>query len=88
MAMKYYKFVCFQLYEFNTTNSYVTNQKKLAIEKTYEFVWNSACIQKEKISKYKKKGLPLEPRYAGICTFTNKIFQTPTKKSGVYEFFI
>ncbi len=34
-----------------------------------------------------KKGLPLEPRYAGICTFTTKIFQTPTKKSGLYDFF-
>jgi hypothetical protein len=50
MAVKYYDFVCFQLYEFNTTNSYVTNQKKIAIEKTYEFVLNSACIQKEKNS--------------------------------------
>ncbi len=38
MAVKYYEFVCFQLYEFNTTNAYVTNQNKLAIEKTYEFV--------------------------------------------------
>ncbi len=31
MAMKYYKFVCFQRSEFNTTNSYMTNQNKLAI---------------------------------------------------------
>ncbi len=38
MAVKYYKFVCFQLYEFNNTNSYMTNQKKIAKEKTYEFV--------------------------------------------------
>jgi hypothetical protein len=27
-----------RMYEFNTMNLYVTNQKKLAIEKTYEFV--------------------------------------------------
>ena len=33
----------------------------------------------------KKKGLPLEPRYAGICKFTTKIFQTPTQKGGSYE---
>jgi hypothetical protein len=33
-----------------------------------------------------KKGLPFEPRYVGICTFTTKIFQTPTKKSGLYNF--
>jgi hypothetical protein len=38
MAVKYYEFVCFQLYKFTTTNSYVTNQKKLAIEKTYKFI--------------------------------------------------
>jgi hypothetical protein len=38
--------------------------------------------------KDKKKGLPLEPRYAGICKFTNKIFQTPTQKGGSYEIFI
>jgi hypothetical protein len=44
-------------YKFNTTNSYVTNQNKLAIEKTYEFVRNSICIQKEKKSMY-KKGTP------------------------------
>jgi hypothetical protein len=34
-----------------------------------------------------KKGLPLEPRYAGICKFTTKIFQTPTQKGAWYEFF-
>jgi hypothetical protein len=34
LAVKYYKFVCFQLSEFYTMNSYVTNQKKLAIEIT------------------------------------------------------
>ncbi len=60
--MKYYKFVSFQLYEFNTTNWYVTNQNKLAIEKTYEFVWNSACIQKEKNSI--QKGAP---PWAQVC---------------------
>ncbi len=35
-----------------------------------------------------KKGIPLEPRYAGICKFTIKIFQTPTQKGGLYEIFI
>jgi hypothetical protein len=38
-------------------------------------------------SKYKNKGLPFEPRYAGICKFTTKIFQTPTQKGGSYDFF-
>jgi hypothetical protein len=33
-----------------------------------------------------KKGLPLEPRYAGICKFNTKIFQTPTPKRGWYEY--
>ncbi len=32
-----------------------------------------------------KKGIPLEPRYAGICKFTTKIFQTPTQKGGLYK---
>ncbi len=35
-----------------------------------------------------KKGLPLEPRYVGICKFTTKIFQTQTQKGGWYNFFI
>jgi hypothetical protein len=39
-----------------------------------------------KENKYKKRDSPLEPRYAGICKFTTKIFQTPTQKGGWYEF--
>jgi hypothetical protein len=35
----------------------------------------------------KKRGIPLEPRYAGICKFTTKIFQTPTQKGGSYEIY-
>jgi hypothetical protein len=82
----------------NTTNLYVFNYmnwilrtrtwltKKIAIEKTYKFIQNSACIQKEKTLSI-KKGLPIEPRYAGICKFTTKIFQTPTQKGGWYDFF-
>ena len=81
MAVKYYKFVCFQLYEFNTTNSYVTNQKKIAIEKT-------VLAYRKKKTLSIKKGLPLEPRYAGICKFTTKIFQTPTLSGGSYKNFI
>jgi hypothetical protein len=87
MAVKYYKFVCFQLYKFNTTNLYVTTPKKLAIEKTKNI---QICMkqrlhtERKKLSSI-KKGLPLEPRYAGICKFTTKIFQTPTPKGG-YKF--
>ncbi len=59
-------------------------QKKIAIEKTYEFVWNSVSIQEEE--KVKKRGLPPEPRYAGICKFTTKIFQPPTPKGDRINF--
>jgi hypothetical protein len=81
MAVKYYKFGCFQLYEFNTMNSYVTNQKKLAIEK-HTNSYETAFAYRKKKNLSTKKGLPLEPRYAGIYKFTTKIFQTPTQKGG------
>jgi hypothetical protein len=35
----------------------------------------------------KKKEIPLEPRYAGICKFTTKIFQTPTPIGGFLRIF-
>jgi hypothetical protein len=45
-------------------------------------------LHTERIKLKGKKGIPLEPRYAGICKFTTKIFQTPTQKGGSYEIFI
>ena len=80
MAMKYYEFVCFQLYKFNTTNLYVTNQEKLAIEKTYKFVWNSVCIKKEKNSKYWKRDSPLSPGMRESVNLLPKYFRQQHKK--------
>jgi hypothetical protein len=37
--------------------------------------------------QYNKKGIPIEPSNVGICEFTIKIFQTPTQKGGLYNFF-
>jgi hypothetical protein len=72
--------ICFQCYEFNTTNSYVTNQKKLAIEKTYEFVWNSVCIRKKKTPKYKKRDSSLSPGMRESVNLLPKYFRHQPKK--------
>jgi hypothetical protein len=54
MAVKYYEFVCFQLYEFNTMNLYVTNQKKLAIEKHTNSYETEFAYRKKKKRSIKK----------------------------------
>ncbi len=58
MAVKYYEFVCFQLYKFNTTNSYVTNQKKLAIEKNTNSYETALAYRKKKTTSIKTRAPP------------------------------
>ncbi len=52
MAVKYYEFVCFQLYEFNTMNSYVTNQEQSAIEKNIQIHMKQHLHTERKNSKF------------------------------------
>jgi hypothetical protein len=74
-------------YEFNTTNLYMTNQKKNSNRKNLRIRMKQRLHTERKNSNL-KKALPLEPRYAGIFKFTTKIFLTLTQKGGWYNFFI
>jgi hypothetical protein len=56
-----------------------SNRKNKKHTNLYE---TAIAYRKKKLSSI-KKGLPLEPRYAGICKFTTKIFQTLTPKGKV-----
>ncbi len=80
MAVKYYKFVCFQLYEFNTTNLYVTNQKKLAIEKNIRIRMKQHLHTERKNSKYKKRGSLLSPGMRESVNLLQKYFRHQPKK--------
>ena len=61
------KFVCFNnLYE-----------KCHVIQfRVYKFVLIYNCQTKQNKTLSEKKGLPLEPRYVGMCTFSTKRFET------------
>ncbi len=88
MAVKYYEFVYFQLHEFNTTNSYVTNQKKIAIEKTYEFViCMKQCLHTERKNLSKKRDSPLSPAMQESVNLLPKYFRHQPKKGDGTIFF-
>jgi hypothetical protein len=53
MAVKYYEFVCFQLYEFNTTNLYMTNQERKNIQ-----ICMKQRLHTERKNSCIKKGTP------------------------------
>jgi hypothetical protein len=79
MAMKYYQFVCFQKYEFNTTNSYVTNQKKLAIKKHMNS-YETAFAYRERKKLEKNRGSPLSPGMRESVNLLPKYFVHQPKK--------
>jgi hypothetical protein len=49
-------------------------QKKLAVKKNIRIHMKQRLHTERKKLQDKNKGLPLEPRYAGISKFTTKIF--------------
>jgi hypothetical protein len=88
MAVKYYEFVCFQLYKFNTTNLYVTNQKKLAIEKNTNS-YETAFAYRKKKTLIIKRGSPLSPGMRGgkLYIYYQNISDTNQKK-WIVRFFL
>ena len=83
----------------NTTNSYVFNYtnsilqtrmwltKKISDRKTYKFVWNSACIQKEKTRSI-KNGAPPWAQVCGNLYIYYKNISDTNQKKWIVRFFI
>jgi hypothetical protein len=80
MAVKYYEFVCFQLYKFNTTNSYVTNQKKLAIEKNTNSYETALAYRKKKTTSIKTRAPPWSQVCGNLYIYYENISDTNQKR--------